>query len=174
MSELLRMEHISKRFGNFYANQDINFSVAKGEVHTLLGENGAGKSTLIKVLGGIHQPDSGSIFINDEKVNIRGINEARKYGIGIIHQEIVLVPFLTVAQNIFLGHEPVRAGVVDSKTINADAQEMVARLGLDIDVTTPLERLTIAQQQMVEIVKVIQCKNTRYGRADFLVIRRGG
>lgn len=150
---VLRMEGIDKSFSGTHALKNINFELELGEVHALLGENGAGKSTLIKVLGGIHQPDAGSIFINDEKVNIRGVNEARKYGIGIIHQEIVLVPYLTVAQNIFLGHEPVHAGIVDSKTINARAQEMVAKLGLDIDVTTPLEKLTIAQQQMVEIVK---------------------
>lgn len=150
----LEMKSISKKFGNTHALNGIDFKLNTGEVHALLGENGAGKSTLIKVLGGIHKPDTGSIFINDKEVNISGVNEARELGIGIIHQEIVLVPYLSVAENIFLGREILnKFGIKDKKEMNKRATEMVSKLGLDIDVTTIVGDLSIAQQQMVEITK---------------------
>lgn len=151
---ILRMENIDKVFGTAYALRGINFELERGEVHALLGENGAGKSTLIKILGGIYQPNAGDIIINGKKVEMTGINEARAHGIDIIHQEIVLVPYLSVAENIFLGREPKnKLGFVDKKKMNAEATRMVESLGLDTDVTTILDNLTIAQQQMVEIVK---------------------
>ncbi|MDD6094682.1 MAG: sugar ABC transporter ATP-binding protein [Clostridia bacterium] len=151
---ILRMENIDKIFGTAYALRNINFELCHGEVHALLGENGAGKSTLIKILGGIYQPNAGRILINGTEVKMTGISEARAHGIGIIHQEIVLVPYLTVAENIFLGREPkTKLGFIDKKKMNAEASRMVSALGLDIDVTTVLDNLTIAQQQMVEIVK---------------------
>ena len=153
---ILRMENIDKVFGTTYALRNINFELEHAEVHALLGENGAGKSTLIKILGGIHQPNAGRILIHGTEVKMTGILEARAHGIGIIHQEIVLVPYLTVAENIFLGREPkTKLGFVDKKKMNAEASRMVSALGLDIDVTTMLDNLTIAQQQMVEIVKAI-------------------
>ena len=102
---VLEMKGIKKSFSGVYALSGIDFSLEQGEVHALLGENGAGKSTLIKVLGGIYQPDEGSIFIRGKEVRIRNVPEARANGIGIIHQEIVLVPYLTVAQNLFLGRD---------------------------------------------------------------------
>lgn len=151
---VLEMKNIDKSFGGTHALNGINFQLKKGEVHALLGENGAGKSTLIKTLGGIHRPDSGTILIDGREVSMTDIHEAQAYGIGIIHQEIVLVPYLTVAENIFLGREITnRLGFKDMYEINKRAEEMVATLGLDIDVTTPVKNLTIAQQQMVEIVK---------------------
>ena len=110
---VLEMKGIKKSFSGVYALSGIDFSLELGEVHALLGENGAGKSTLIKVLGGIYQPDEGSIWINGKEAKIRNVPDARAHGIGIIHQEIVLVPYLTVAQNLFLGREIVRHGVVD-------------------------------------------------------------
>ena len=101
-----------------------------GEVHALLGENGAGKSTLIKVLGGIYKPDSGTIKINGQEVEINGVSDAQEKGIGIIHQEIVLVPYLTVAQNLFLGREiKTKFGTVDMRETNRRAGEMLANLG---------------------------------------------
>ena len=109
MSELLRMEHISKRFGNFYANQDINFSVAKGEVHTLLGENGAGKSTLMNILIGLYQPTEGKIFLNGQEVRIESPSQAVKLGIGMVHQHFMLVEAMTVFDNIILGDKHARA-----------------------------------------------------------------
>ncbi|MBA4347682.1 MAG: heme ABC transporter ATP-binding protein, partial [Clostridiales bacterium] len=103
MSEILRMEHISKQFGDFYANKNINFDVQKGEVHTLLGENGAGKSTLMNVLIGLYQPTEGSIYLRGEKVHIDSPAEAVRLGIGMVHQHFMLVEAMTVFQNIILG-----------------------------------------------------------------------
>ncbi len=156
MTTVLEMKNISKSFGGIHALKGLDFELRLGEVHALLGENGAGKSTLIKVLGGIHQPETGSIAIDEKEVLMTDVHAAQQRGIGIIHQEIVLVPHLTVAQNIFLGREPVNAiRITDARGIERQAQEMVHALGLDIDVTRPVATLTIAQQQMVEIVKAI-------------------
>lgn len=153
---VLEMIDIKKSFSGIYALSGINFSLELGEVHALLGENGAGKSTLIKVLGGIYQPDSGKIRINGNEVQIHGVPEARENGIGIIHQEIVLVPYLTVAQNLFLGREIVtKFGTVDFEEMNRKATEMIASLGVNISADSMIEDLTIAQQQMIEIVKAV-------------------
>jgi ribose transport system ATP-binding protein len=153
---VLEMKQIKKSFSGVHALDGIDFSVRKGEVHALLGENGAGKSTLIKILGGIYHPDEGEIFIHGNRVAIDKVTQAQHLGIGIIHQEIVLVPHLSVAKNIYLGREPVtRFGVVDDNKMINEAQKMIKKLGLDIDVTHPIAELTIAQQQMVEIVKAI-------------------
>lgn len=153
---VLEMKQIKKSFSGVHALGGIDFSVRKGEVHALLGENGAGKSTLIKILGGIYHPDEGEIFIHGNRVAIEKVTQAQHLGIGIIHQEIVLVPHLSVAKNIYLGREPVtRFGVVDDNKMINEAQKMIKKLGLDIDVTHPIAELTIAQQQMVEIVKAI-------------------
>lgn len=157
MNEIvLEMKNIKKSFSGVHALKGIDFSLKKGEVHALLGENGAGKSTLIKTLGGIYRPDEGTITIRGSQVVIDKVTTAREYGIGIIHQEIVLVPHLSVAKNIYLGREPLtRGGILDEKRMITEAHTMISRLGLSIDVTRPVEELTIAQQQMVEIVKAI-------------------
>ena len=153
---VLEMKGIKKSFSGIYALSGIDFSLEKGEVHALLGENGAGKSTLIKVLGGIYQPDEGVIKIQGREVKINGVPAARENGIGIIHQEIVLVPYLTVAQNLFLGREIMtKHGTVDLVETNRRAKEMIESLGVDIKADTIVEELTIAQQQMVEIVKAV-------------------
>ncbi len=153
---ILEMKNIKKSFSGVHALGGIDFSLEKGEVHALLGENGAGKSTLIKVLGGIYIPDEGEIRVKGSHVVIDKVTKAQHLGIGIIHQEIVLVPHLSVAKNIFLGREPIsRFKIVDEQHMNEQAAAMVKRLGLDIDVTNPVGELTIAQQQMVEIVKAI-------------------
>ncbi len=152
---VLEMIGIKKSFSGIYALSGIDFSLELGEVHALLGENGAGKSTLIKVLGGIYQPDAGKIKIDGKKVQIRNVPDAREQGIGIIHQEIVLVPYLTVAQNLFLGREIIRHGTVDMRETNRRAAEMISSLGVNIRADEVVENLTIAQQQMVEIVKAV-------------------
>ena len=153
---ILEMIDIKKSFSGIYALSGINFSLEMGEVHALLGENGAGKSTLIKVLGGIYKPDSGTIKINGQEVEINGVSDAQEKGIGIIHQEIVLVPYLTVAQNLFLGREiKTKFGTVDMRETNRRAGEMLANLGVNIHPDTLVESLTIAQQQMVEICKAL-------------------
>ena len=153
---VLEMHSIAKSFGKTQALNGLNFELQHGEIHALLGENGAGKSTLIKVLGGIHKPDNGEIMIDGKVVDIEGVQDAQSHGIGIIHQEIVLVPYLSVAENIFLGREPVtKLGLKDKRQINTRSQEMVEQLGLNIDVNTLVGELTVAQQQLVEIVKAI-------------------
>ena len=130
---VLEMIGIKKSFSGIYALSGIDFSLELGEVHALLGENGAGKSTLIKVLGGIYQPDSGIIKVNGKEVKINGVPAARENGIGIIHQEIVLVPYLSVAQNLFLGREiRTKLGTLDFAEMNRRAEEMISSLGVNI------------------------------------------
>ncbi len=157
MSEtvLLQMKNIHKKFPGVYALKDVNVELHAGEVHALLGENGAGKSTLIKVLGGIYIADQGEIIIDSEKVEIQDVLSAQKNGIAIIHQELVLVPHMSVAENIFLGREPKVAGFVNKDKMNQDAQVLLDDYDMHIDADTLIKDLTIAQQQMVEIVKAI-------------------
>lgn len=155
-SIVLKMKSISKSFGGVHALKGLDFELKKGEIHALLGENGAGKSTLIKVLGGIHKPDQGEILIDGQVVNIENVQDAQACGIGIIHQEIVLVPHLTVTENIFLGREHLtKFGFKDMARMNKEAQRMVEELGLNIDVRRKVHELTIAQQQLVEITKAV-------------------
>lgn len=149
------MRHIHKKFPGVYALKDINFELNQGEVHALLGENGAGKSTLIKVLGGIYSADEGEIVIDGKAVKIDSVKAAQENGIAIIHQELVLVPYMTVAENIFLGREPMKGKFVDKKRMNEDAQALIDAYHMELTPTTLVAHLTIAQQQMVEIVKAI-------------------
>ena len=156
MSEnLLEMKNICKSFPGVKALQHVDFQLLPGEIHALLGENGAGKSTLIKVLGGIYHPEEGQIFIDGKEVAITDVNSARDNGISIIHQELVLVPYMTVAENIFLGREPKGKFGVDFALMRRRAQEMLDQFDLGIDADTLVANLSIAQQQMVEIVKAI-------------------
>ena len=156
MSEyLLEMKNICKSFPGVKALQNVDFQLKSGEIHALLGENGAGKSTLIKVLGGIYIAEEGTILIDGKEVAITGVNSARANGISIIHQELVLVPYMTVAENIFLGREPMGAFGVNKSKMSADAQKMLDRFDLGIDADSLIADLSIAQQQMVEIVKAI-------------------
>ncbi|QTE72791.1 sugar ABC transporter ATP-binding protein [Clostridiales bacterium FE2011] len=149
------MKGIYKSFPGVKALQNVEFQLKAGEIHALLGENGAGKSTLIKVLGGIYIAEEGEIRIDGKKVVIDGVNAARDNGISIIHQELVLVPHMTVAENIFLGREPMGKFGVDYKRMAASAQEMLDKFDLGINATDEIFDLSIAQQQMVEIVKAI-------------------
>ena len=157
MSEqyLLEMKGICKSFPGVKALQNVDLQLKAGEVHALLGENGAGKSTLIKVLGGIYHAEEGEIIIDGQKVNIDGVVAARHAGISIVHQELVLVPYMTVAENIFLGREPGTKMNVDRKKMVEEAQKLLDTYEMNIDANMLVERLTIAQQQMVEIVKAI-------------------
>lgn len=155
-TNILEMKNISKSFGATHALRNIEFELKKGEVHALLGENGAGKSTLIKVLGGIHNPDTGEILINGNLVNIDSVKKARELGIGIIHQEIMLVPHLSIMDNLFLGREIINTiGVKNSKEMENQAKKMLETIGLNINVHKRVEELNIAQQQMIEIAKAI-------------------
>lgn len=149
------MKNICKSFPGVKALQNVDFQLKAGEIHALLGENGAGKSTLIKVLGGIYIAEEGQIYINGKEIAITGVNDARDNGISIIHQELVLVPHMTVAENIFLGREPMGKFGVDYKKMAQDSQKMLDQFDLGIQAETLVGDLSIAQQQMVEIVKAI-------------------
>ncbi|WP_347458038.1 sugar ABC transporter ATP-binding protein [Clostridium sp. C105KSO13] len=149
------MHHVHKRFAGVHALNDVGLELKAGEVHALLGENGAGKSTLIKVLGGIYQADEGEIYINGNKVEIKGVEDAQENGIAIIHQELVLVPYMTVAENIFLGREFGNNILVNRKKMNQEAQKLLDENQVNIRADMLVGKLTIAQQQMVEIVKAI-------------------
>ena len=152
---LLEMKHVSKEFPGVKALQNVDFQLLPGEIHALLGENGAGKSTLIKVLGGIYIAEEGEIFIDGKKVEINNVNAAREAGISIIHQELVQVPHMTVAENIFLGREPMGKFGVDTRKMVKESQQMLDRFDLGINAAAEIFDLSIAQQQMVEIVKAI-------------------
>lgn len=158
MSEqiLLEMNHIRKEFPGVLALKDVSLQLRAGEVHALLGENGAGKSTLIKILGGIYSKDSGDIAIDGKTVFINSVIDAQKLGISVIHQELVLVPHMSVAENIYLGREPMK-GVrfVDFKKMQEDAQKLLDSFELDIRSETEVSDLTIAQQQIIEIIKAL-------------------
>jgi ribose transport system ATP-binding protein len=152
----LEMRHIRKTFPGVVALDDMHLDLREGEVHVLLGENGAGKSTLMKILSGAYRKDSGQIFLRGEEVEIQGPKHAQKLGIGIIYQELNLVPYLTAGENVFLGREPRRIpGVIDQKALFAAAQEILDRLGLSINARTLVSELGVAEQQMVEVAKAL-------------------
>lgn len=153
---VLEMREIEKIFPGVHALKKVNFELRKGEVHALLGENGAGKSTLINVLGGVYPIDGGQILIDGQPVVIRQIKDAQQLGIAIIHQELVLVPHMTVAENIFMGREPrTKLGTVDKKKMFRDAQEAIDAVGLCCSATDLVCKLSVAQQQLVEIAKAL-------------------
>jgi ribose transport system ATP-binding protein len=154
---LLTLRGVTKRFGGATALDAVDFTLRAGEIHALLGENGAGKSTLINVLGGLVRPDSGTIELDGRRVEIRNVKEANRLGIRVIHQELSLAPNLSVAENLFLGREPVRFGLVDRRLMFAQARRLIADLGLmEIgDPETPVAALSTAQRQMVEIVRAL-------------------
>lgn len=156
MNALLQMVNINKSFAAVHVLQNVNFRLFAGEVHALLGENGAGKSTLIKILGGIYTKDGGEILIDDEAVRITDVESARRHGISIIHQELMLAPDLSIAENIFVGHEfKTKIGTVDLKRMEAEAQTLLDNFKLPLRSTDYIRDLNIAQRQMVEIVRAI-------------------
>ncbi|PYS98233.1 MAG: D-xylose ABC transporter ATP-binding protein [Acidobacteria bacterium] len=153
---LLEMRGIGKRFPGVIALDSVELAVARGEVVALAGENGAGKSTLMKILGGIYQPDEGQVFVNGNPVMFRAVADATAQGIGFVHQELNVLDNLTVAENVFLGREPRFARyLIDRKKLNSDTKQYLSKLGLDVKPDTPLNELSIAQQQMVEIAKAL-------------------
>lgn len=154
---VLEMRDIVKRFPGVLAVNKAQFDLRPGEVHCLVGENGAGKSTLMKILAGAQPPDSGEIRLFGEPVTIQSPHHAQQLGISMIYQEFNLSPFLSVAENIFLGREP-RLGnspFIDWRRMHADARELLARIGVSLDVRRPVSALSVAAQQMVEIAKAL-------------------
>ena len=154
----LHADHISKIYPGTKALDDVSFDLLKGKVNVLIGENGAGKSTLMKMIAGIEHPSEGKMYIGDQEVSFKDTTEARKHGIGIIHQELSLVPYMTVAENIYLGRMPSKkSGFVDDRKLEADAYKVLERLGVQdvIHVNDYPANLTVAQQQMVEIARAL-------------------
>ena len=164
MEEILRMEHITKQFGEVYANRDINLEVRKGEVHTLLGENGAGKSTLMNVLFGLYQPTEGSIYLNGKKVKIDSPAQAVKLGIGMVHQHFMLVEAMTVFENIILGDKNTKGVFIQKDARRKEILELSERYGLDVELDKPVTEIAVGAQQRVEILKAL------YKGAELLVL----
>ncbi len=156
MNTFLEVKGISKSFGKNEVLSNVNFDVRLGEVHALLGENGAGKSTLVKILGGIYQPNGGDIYIGGEKTSIDGVLDAQDKGIRVIHQELMLMPHLSIAENIFMGREiSSKAGILNKSAQEKKAQEFLDSFDMEFRSSELLGNLTIAQQQMVEIIRAI-------------------
>jgi ribose transport system ATP-binding protein len=153
---ILEVENVSKSFPGVKALDRVSFDLRKGEVHALVGENGAGKSTLMKILSGVYQADEGTIRYKGKEAFFQDVNQARNAGIGIIYQELNLIPHLSVAANIFIGREPLtKLGTLDEKKMNTDAVELLRRLNLRLDPKTILKQLPVPKQQMVEIAKAL-------------------
>lgn len=155
---LLEMRNISKSFPGVRALNDVSLQLNRGEVLALVGENGAGKSTLIKVLGGAHTPDSGKLYLDSQRVRLSTPTAAQRAGVSIIYQEFNLIPDLTVCENIFLGRERTRWGMIRSADEEREARQLFERIGLDIHPETRCRDLTVAQQQKVEIAKALSLK----------------
>ena len=164
MSELLRMEHISKRFGDFYANKDISLTVNRGEVLTLLGENGAGKSTLMNILIGLYQPTEGKIFLNGKEVRIESPSQAVKLGIGMVHQHFMLVEAMTVFENIILGDKHAKGLFIDRAARRKEIEELSAKYGLDVQLDKLITEISVGEQQRTEILKAL------YHGAELLIL----
>ena len=163
---ILQMNHIMKIYSNgVVANEDVSIELEKGEIHALLGENGAGKSTLMKVLFGIESPDEGQIILNGQETTIKSPQDAISKGIGMVHQHFMLVPSLTVAENIILGVEPKKKGVfIDMDKAVFAAEEIAKKYNFDIDVKEKVEEIPVGIKQKVEILKAL------YRGADILIL----
>ena len=157
---LLEMKQIEIQFPGVKALDKVDFNLRAGEIHSLLGENGAGKSTLIKCLTGVNHKDKGTIILDGKEIQPQSPQHAIELGISTVYQEVNLCPNLTVAENIFVGRQPMKHGRIDWKTINSRARELMARFHQDIDVTRPLSIYSTAVQQMVAIARAVdmQCK----------------
>ena len=152
---IVLMKHITVEFPGVKALDNVDFELQRGEVHILLGENGAGKSTLMKVLSGVYKRNAGTVTVDGVEVDFEGTKDAKKAGINIVHQELNLIPHLTVAENILLGNEPRHAGVISWKKLYQNAADVLLKLGVDLKPKARLKNLSVAQQQMVEIAKCV-------------------
>ena len=152
---LLRARGVRKIFPGTVALDGVDFSLHAGEVHALLGENGAGKSTLIKCLTGAYRRDGGDILLDGVSIDPKGTLDAQAHGIGTVYQEVNLLPNLSVAENLSLGHQPTRFGVISVRGMNARAREVLSQYGLDIDVTRTLESYSVAVQQVIAIARAV-------------------
>lgn len=154
---MIEMTGISKSFDGNTVLENVEFTVTKGEIHALMGENGAGKSTLMKILTGIYTRDSGEVKVKGQPVDFKNPKEAERAGIAVIHQELNILPDLTVAENLFLGNERTfgKSGVLKTREMNREAKKILSELGLDIDVKTAARELSVGRQQIIEIAKAL-------------------
>ena len=161
MTPLISVKNLSKSFPGVKALDGVQFELRAGEVHALMGENGAGKSTLMKILAGVYRKDGGEVLLDGRPVDIESPAHAQALAIGIVHQELHLMPHLSAAQNIYIGREPRKSGgwLLDEAQLNRNAQALFDRLHLKLDPATPVSRLTVARQQMVEIAKALSHKS---------------
>ena len=164
MPPVLEVRDITKRFPGVLANDHISFTLEAGEIHAFLGENGAGKSTLMNILYGLYDPDEGEIFINGKKVTIRGPSDAIRQGLGMVHQHFMLVPTLTVAENVMLGTEITSGLLLNEREANKRIGEISRRYGLSVPPDALVHDLPVGVQQRVEIIK------TLYRGADILIL----
>ncbi|WP_113132542.1 L-arabinose ABC transporter ATP-binding protein AraG [Rhizobiales bacterium] len=155
MQDFLEFRSISKGYPGVQALSDVSFSVRQGAVHGLMGENGAGKSTLIRLLSGDQSADEGEILIDGEAQSYRSVRDAFRAGVIVIHQELQLVPELTVAENLWLGHFPGRGGVIDRRRLIRIVGEKLSEIGIDVDPSAKIASLSIGERQMVEIAKAV-------------------
>ncbi len=155
---MFKVEQISKQFDGVHALTDVDAEFKAGEIHALVGENGAGKSTLVKIMSGLHAPDSGTMYLHGDEISFTTPRDAIDASIAVVYQEPSLVPMLTVEENLVLGREPTKAGFVDTRARRKVAAEVLHVVGADIDPATPVERLSIARRQMVEIAKALSLR----------------
>ncbi len=155
MPPRLQMINVHKAFGATKALRGVSFAVQPGEVHALIGENGAGKSTLMKILSGAHAPDAGAIELDGQPFQPGNPLRAREAGVAMIYQELTLAPDLSVEENILLGREPARFGIIDRRQRREQARKAMVELGHDLPLDTPVNRLTIAEKQLVEIARAL-------------------
>src|SRR3954463_5384797 len=161
----LELRGITKRFPGVLANDRVDFELRPGEVHALLGENGAGKSTLMNVVYGLYSPDGGEIFVHGKPIPLASPREAIEHGIGMVHQHFMLIPVMSVAENIVLASEPKKAGVLlDYGAARSRVVDLSRTFSFAIDPDARIDSLTVGQQQRVEILKAL------YRRADILIL----
>lgn len=164
MNEFLRMENITKRFGDVYANKDINLTLNRGEVHTLLGENGAGKSTLMNILTGLYHPTKGELYYQGEKIKIDSPAKAVKIGIGMVHQHFMLIEAMTVFENIILGKNKSNSIIIRKDKIRNEIMTLSEKYGLDVELDKEITEISVGAQQRVEILKAL------YRGAELLIL----
>lgn len=161
---VVSLQGVTKQFGNVIANENVNLDILEGEIHGLIGENGAGKSTIMKILYGFYHPDSGVIRIRGKEEKITNPHDAIALGIGMVHQHFMLVPTLTVLENIILGQEPTQKGSIDFETARKEVQAIVKEYGIDLNLDLLTSKLSVGLQQQVEIIKVL------YRKANILIL----
>lgn len=164
MANRLEMKNMTKKYGNFLANEDISISLQAGEIHAIIGENGAGKTTLMRMLYGMERPTSGDIFIDGKKAAFHGPNDAIRQGIGMVHQHFMLFPDFSVAENIVIGQEPKKRGLFDRRTARQEVEQLAARFQIAVRPNVRVADCSVGEQQRMEILKVL------YQGADIIIL----